>query len=280
MRSIEGEQVLLRLILSESRTHDRRPLFRKIVDVLRAEGIAGTTVLKGVAGFGHDRDLHTIDLEVAAQGLPVVIEVVDTAEQINRIRPRLEALMEGGVMMTERARVLRYTADDTIADDPSSALAETSTAPGHPGPDREEVVMPLSPDVRTLLDEPNFVHLATLMPDGSPQSAPVWVGLDGDRILVATGEGSLKAKNTRRDPRVSLSVVAMDNPYREAQLRGRVVERRLDRDLAIMDRISQKYTGAPFPMRGKPEERVVLVIEIERERYAVLPFRHTPPKRG
>jgi len=138
----------------------------------------------------------------------------------------------------------------------------------------------LSPDVRTLLEEPNFAHLATLMPDGSPQSAPVWVGVEGDRILVATGEGSLKARNTKRDARVSVSIVAMDNPYREAQLRGRVVERRPDRDLAIMDRISRKYTSADFPMRGNPDQRVVLVIEVERARYHVLPFRHTPPRRG
>jgi PII-like signaling protein len=118
MRRIEGEQVLLRLILSESRTHDRNPLFRKILDVLRAEGMAGATVLKGVAGFGHDRDVHTIDIEVAAQGLPIVIETVDTVEQIDRVRPKLEALMEGGVMMTERAHVIRYTAEEARADHP------------------------------------------------------------------------------------------------------------------------------------------------------------------
>jgi PPOX class probable F420-dependent enzyme len=137
----------------------------------------------------------------------------------------------------------------------------------------------LSADVRALLDEPNFAHLATLMPDGSPQSAPVWIDVEGDRILVATGEGSLKAKNTKRDPRVSLSVVAMENPYREAQLRGRVVERRPDAGFAIMDRISHKYTAKPFPMRANPEQRVVLVIEVLRARYAMLPFTHTPARR-
>jgi PPOX class probable F420-dependent enzyme len=139
--------------------------------------------------------------------------------------------------------------------------------------------MGLTEDVRKLLDEPNFAHLATLMPDGSPQSVPVWVGVEGDHILVATGEGSLKARNTKRDPRVSLSVVAFDNPYREAQIRGRVVERRPDRDLALMDRISHKYTGKEFPMRNRPEERVILVIAPDRARYAVLPFSHTPPRR-
>jgi len=135
----------------------------------------------------------------------------------------------------------------------------------------------LSQDVRTLLEEPNFAHLATLMPGGAPQSAPVWIGVEGDRILIATGAGSLKAKNTKRDPRVSLSVVAMDNPYREAQIRGRVVERRPDERFEVMDKISRKYTGKAFPMRANPEQRVVLVIEADRARYAVLPFAHTPP---
>ena len=79
---------------------------------------------------------------------------------------------------------------------------------------------PLSDEMKALLDAPNFAHLATLMPDGSPHSVPVWVGREGDRVLICTGEGSLKAKNTRRDPRVSLSVVDFHNPYREAQLRG------------------------------------------------------------
>ena len=108
MRGIAGEQVLLRMILSESRTHDHQPLYRKIVDVLRAEGMAGATVLKGIAGFGHDRDLHTIAIEVAAQGLPVVVEVVDTPERIDHVLPKLEALMAGGVLTVERARVIRY----------------------------------------------------------------------------------------------------------------------------------------------------------------------------
>ena len=137
--------------------------------------------------------------------------------------------------------------------------------------------MALSDEIRSLLDRPNFVHLATLMPDGSPQSVPVWVAREGDRILIATGEGSLKARNTRRDPRVALSVIDMADPYSEAQLRGRVVERRRDGDFAGMDPISHKYTGKPFPWRN-PDGRVVLVIEVDKARYTKLPFEHTPPK--
>lgn len=135
----------------------------------------------------------------------------------------------------------------------------------------------LSAEMKQLLDAPNFAHLATLMPDGSPQSVPVWVGREGDHLLICTGEGSLKARNTRRDPRVALSVVDLHNPYIEAQFRGRVVERRPDPDLRIMDPISHKYTGKPFPMRQR-EGRVALVIEVDKARYAKLPFEHTPPR--
>ena len=139
------------------------------------------------------------------------------------------------------------------------------------------MAIPLSSEVKVLLDHPNFAHFATLMPDGSPQSVPVWMGREDDCILICTGEGSLKAKNTRRDPRVSLSIVDFRNPYEEVQLRGRVIERRPDGDFKYIDAISLKYTGKPFPIRD-PEGRVALVIGIEKARYTKLPFEHTPPK--
>jgi PPOX class probable F420-dependent enzyme len=143
--------------------------------------------------------------------------------------------------------------------------------------DRRQPIMgiPLSDEIKALLDRPNFAHLSTLMADGSPQAAPVWVGREGDRILVGTGERSLKARNTQRDPRIALSIVDFDDPYSEAQLRGQVVERRPDGQLAGMDVISRKYTGREFPWRD-PEGRVILVIEVDRTRYSKLPFRHTP----
>jgi PPOX class probable F420-dependent enzyme len=134
----------------------------------------------------------------------------------------------------------------------------------------------LSENAKKLIDRPNFAHLATLMPDGSPQSVPVWIGREGERIVVCTSEGSLKAKNTRHDSRVALSIVDIDNPYKEVQIRGRVVERRPDPELKVMDPISHKYTGKPFPMRS-PEGRVALIIEVEKERYTKLPFQHMPP---
>ena len=135
----------------------------------------------------------------------------------------------------------------------------------------------LSPEVKQLIDRPNFAHLATLMSDGSPQSVPVWIGREGDHIVICTAETSLKGKNTRRDPRVALSIIDFNNPHEEVQIRGRVVERRADLDLKILDPISHKYTWKPFPFRT-PEGRVALIIDIEKVRYTKLPFEHSPPK--
>lgn len=106
---------------------------------------------------------------------------------------------------------------------------------------------------------------------------PVWVGREREHLLICTGENSLKARNTRRDPRIALSIIDFHDPYREVQIRGRVVERRPDGDCKYIDVISRKYTGKPFPFR-QPEGRIALVIEIEKARFTKLPFEHTPPK--
>lgn len=136
--------------------------------------------------------------------------------------------------------------------------------------------MPLDPKVHALLSRPNFAHLSTLMPDGSPNTTPVWIGVRDDRILIGSGESSLKVRNLRRDPRLALSVIDFHDPYEEVQIRGRVSEFREDSKFEIMDEISHKYIGKKFPFRN-PEGRVVLVIEVEKARYAKLPFEHTPP---
>ena len=134
--------------------------------------------------------------------------------------------------------------------------------------------IPLSDEIKALLDRPNYAHLATLMPDGSPHAAPVWVAREGDRVLLGTREDSVKGKNTRRDSRAALSIVDVDDPYSMAQLRGRVVERRPDGDLSAKDAMSRKYTGVPFPWRYSGG--VILVIEVERARYIKVPLKHAP----
>jgi len=115
------------------------------------------------------------------------------------------------------------------------------------------------------------------MPDGSPNTTPVWVGVEGDNLIVCTGEDSLKVRNLRRDPRLSISVVDFHNPYEEVQIMGRVVDFRDDARLETMDKISHKYIGAPFPMRGS-SGRIAMVVEVDKARYTKLPFHHTPPK--
>ena len=134
--------------------------------------------------------------------------------------------------------------------------------------------MTLSNETKQLLDGANFAHLASVMPDGSPQSAPVWIGREGDRIVICASEKSLKARNTARDPRVAISIVDFHDPYSEVQIRGRVVERRAEPDMKTLDLFSMRYTGKPFPFRHP--DQIALVIEVEKERYEKLPFEHTP----
>src|SRR5215472_14320094 len=109
---------------------------------------------------------------------------------------------------------------------------------------------------------PNHVHLSTLRADGSPRTWVVWVGLEGDHILVCTSDATWKAKDMRRDPRVALSVTDMANPHRMAAIQGRVVEARPGENCRYMDPISFKYTNAPFPSRGP--DRVCFVIAVEK----------------
>lgn len=134
--------------------------------------------------------------------------------------------------------------------------------------------MALPADVRALLDAPNYVHLSTLKVDGSPRNHVVWVGIEGDRLLVCTSDYTLKAGDMRRDPRVALSVADHADPYRMAVLQGRVVEERRDEGCRWMDPISVKYTGRPFPSRGA--DRTCFVIEILRARQHVLDLVHAP----
>lgn len=121
----------------------------------------------------------------------------------------------------------------------------------------------LDPDVRRVLDGTSIAHLATVMPDGSPHTTPVFVGAYGDRIVFFTGPDGRKARNLRRDPRVALSIAPDDNPFVPVVLRGRVVEW-LEGDAAwqIIDQLAVAYTGQPY---SRARERVVAVIQPERQ---------------
>jgi len=136
---------------------------------------------------------------------------------------------------------------------------------------------PLSDDIKRLIDAPNFASLATLMQDGSPKAEPIWVGREGDRIIIATDRKSIKSINIDRDPRVALSITDYENPYEQVLIRGRVVETRDDNDLRVLDAISHRYLGAPFPRR-KWSTRVAYFVEPTIARYYKSPLRHNPPK--
>ncbi len=136
--------------------------------------------------------------------------------------------------------------------------------------------MKLQPEIRALLSRPNFAHLSTLMPDGSPNNSPVWIDVQGDHILISSEESSLKVRNLRRDPRVAISVLDFHDPYEEVQMRGRVVDIRDDSSLQHLNHVSHKYIGQDYPDRGL-QGVLVLVIEVDKAHYSKLPFRHTPP---
>jgi PPOX class probable F420-dependent enzyme len=118
---------------------------------------------------------------------------------------------------------------------------------------------------KAVLTKPVFVHLTTLMPDGSPQTSPVWIDVDGDMILVNSAQGRIKDKNVRRDPRVALSAVDPDNPYNALMLRGKVVEITSQGADAHIDAMAKKYLGKDsYPFRKPGEVRVLYRIEAEK----------------
>jgi PPOX class probable F420-dependent enzyme len=107
-----------------------------------------------------------------------------------------------------------------------------------------------------------FAHLATLMPDGQPQSTPVWVDYDGHHVVINTAEGRQKDKNLQRDGRVALSITDPDNPYRYLEVRGRVAERTRNGADQHIDAMAKKYLGKDtYPFRQPGEARVIYKIE-------------------
>jgi PPOX class probable F420-dependent enzyme len=105
--------------------------------------------------------------------------------------------------------------------------------------------------VRRYFETDAVAHVATLMPDGSPHSVPVWVGVEGEHLAIFMIAGSRKDRNLSADPRAAISVTSPDSPLDMASVRGRAV-RRLEGDdaLPIVDRIAQLYTGKSYDLRS------------------------------
>jgi len=133
--------------------------------------------------------------------------------------------------------------------------------------------------VKQLVDRPNFAHLATIMPDGSPHSAPVWIGRERGLLLIYTAASSLKGKKRWATPGCQFSMVDFDDPYLEVQMRGRVVERYSDPELRHFDAMSLKYVGKSWPYRDE-ESLIALIIGLAKVRYSKQPFEHRPARKA
>ncbi len=109
MRGLEGEQTLMRIFIGESDRCGNRSLADALVELFRSEGLAGSTVLKGAAGFGAQSILHTDKILRLSSDLPVIIEVVDETDKIDEVLPKLDDMLEGGLVTLEKVHVRRYS---------------------------------------------------------------------------------------------------------------------------------------------------------------------------
>ncbi len=112
-----------------------------------------------------------------------------------------------------------------------------------------------------LFEKRAFAHFATLMPDGSPQVTPVWVGYDGEHVLVNTAVGRQKTRNVERNAKVALDILDPDNPYRWLAVRGHVADLTTEGADDLIDQFSNRYKGEPkYQSRRPGEQRITIKI--------------------
>lgn len=104
----EGERTLMRVHIGESDKWHSKPLYQEIVNLLRQEKFSGVTVLRGVGGYGSASIYHTDKILRLSQDLPIVIEVVEYTERIEHVLPRLDEMIDGGLITLEKVRVILY----------------------------------------------------------------------------------------------------------------------------------------------------------------------------
>jgi PPOX class probable F420-dependent enzyme len=140
----------------------------------------------------------------------------------------------------------------------------------------------LDPEVRELFSGPNYAHVATVMGDGSPHSVPVWIDLDDHgRPVFYKGTSSIGLRNLKRDPRVAISITAVEDPYRSVLVRGHVVEMRGEPDAREwLNQRAFDYTGKAYP-DPVPDDGTLVFIAPDRVTYHHAEgFRHAPPGDG
>jgi PPOX class probable F420-dependent enzyme len=121
----------------------------------------------------------------------------------------------------------------------------------------------LNDEIRRLLDGRHFAVLATINPDGGPQTSAMWVGRDGDDVLMSTTEGRRKHRNLVRDPRASVTILDSDDPYNYVELRGRVTIS-VDEGRRFDTGLSWEYDGHDPDPDPPGTVRLILRLEVER----------------
>jgi len=104
----EGERTLMRIHIGESDKWHGKPLYQAIVEIFRREKLSGATVLRGVGGYGSTSVYHTDKILRLSQDLPIVIEVVEFTERIEKLLPQLDEMIGGGLITLEKVRVILY----------------------------------------------------------------------------------------------------------------------------------------------------------------------------
>jgi uncharacterized protein len=104
----ESDAILLRIFIGESDKFEGKPLSKYLVEFFKQEGLAGATVLRGISGFGKTSKLHTTSILRLSDDLPIVIEVVDRKENIERVKPRLGEIIEEGLITEEEVKIIFY----------------------------------------------------------------------------------------------------------------------------------------------------------------------------
>jgi hypothetical protein len=107
---IEGRGLLVRIYIGESDQWHGRPLYQAIVEMLREQGLAGATVLRGIEGFGAKAHLHTTRLLRLSEDLPILVEVVDQEDRLRAVLPTLDEMVGDGLITLERVEVIAYRA--------------------------------------------------------------------------------------------------------------------------------------------------------------------------
>jgi PPOX class probable F420-dependent enzyme len=116
----------------------------------------------------------------------------------------------------------------------------------------------LTPKEREIISGRNFIFIATINPDGSPQVTPLWAETDGDLVVINTEKSRRKARNMARDPRVALSAYTQTDPYDDMYFRAEVVETTEVGAREHIDKLSQKYLGKPYPWLNDADHRVII----------------------